>query len=257
MESIDFSPDDYGLVSIRLETWAGFIFINFDPDAPSLLRWLGDVPDRARNYRIEDMRLTHTAEFTVECNWKIYAENSVDEYHVEFIHGKHMQPSNPYRVEVVPSGGPYDLWYNRDYLSAPSGPQLPLIEGLSDDQKAGVYQLHLRPTGELMLTPTTVKFMTVYPETLTRTRITMIWCFPQSTMVLPGFEEIAAAQYYPTTEEVMGEDNQITLDVQQGLASRFRDVGRFSRREACIHSFENYVLDKVFAERVRQLGAKA
>jgi choline monooxygenase len=249
MDGIDFTFDDHGLVAIRVETWAGFVFINFDPGAPPLLTWLGDLPERARNYGIEDTRATHTADYTVACNWKVYAENSVDEYHVEFIHGKHMSPSNPYLMETVPPGGPYDMWYNRFYMSAPSGTPLPTIQGLSDEQKAGVYQVHLRPTFELILTPTTVKYMTVYPEGLTQTRVAMTWCFPKGTIALPEFNAIASADYYPTTKEIMSEDNEVAPGVQQGLASRFRAVGRFSRREASILNFENYVLDKVLADR--------
>jgi choline monooxygenase len=256
METIKFAPEEHGLVNIRLETWGGFIFINFDPEAPSLLTWLGDLPELARNYRSEDLQSTYTVEFMVDCNWKVYAENSLDEYHVEFIHGKHMAPSNPYLMEVVQAAGPFDCWYNKYYLSAPSGVPLPVIEGLSDAQKAGVYQVHLRPTFELILSPTTVKFMTMYPETLTRTRVSMTWCFPKSTIELPNFKELAAADYYPTTTTVLEEDNEIALDVQRGLATRFRKIGRFSHREASIRSFENYLLDMVFAERKRQKQQK-
>ena len=45
-EADDFDKADHPLPSVRAETWGGFVFINFDPDANSLLESLGGLVDR-------------------------------------------------------------------------------------------------------------------------------------------------------------------------------------------------------------------
>ena len=40
-----FEKRDFGLVPLRLELWAGFMFLNFDRDAAPLSDWLGDLPE--------------------------------------------------------------------------------------------------------------------------------------------------------------------------------------------------------------------
>ena len=40
-----FDRKDYGLIPIKLDTWGGFLFINFDPDAAPLQTYLGALPE--------------------------------------------------------------------------------------------------------------------------------------------------------------------------------------------------------------------
>ena len=42
--SSDFALEDQGLIPVRLETWAGFVFVNLDPAAEPLLAYLDDLP---------------------------------------------------------------------------------------------------------------------------------------------------------------------------------------------------------------------
>ena len=41
----DFDRAAHGLLPIRLDTWAGFVFLNYDDAAPSLAAHLGDLPE--------------------------------------------------------------------------------------------------------------------------------------------------------------------------------------------------------------------
>jgi len=44
----DFSPDENGLIPIRMETWAGFVFICYSHETPPLTDCLGDLDRTAR-----------------------------------------------------------------------------------------------------------------------------------------------------------------------------------------------------------------
>jgi p-cumate 2,3-dioxygenase alpha subunit len=74
----------------RLEERAGFFFVNFDHDAPSLNDWLADAGDRL------DLLAMHSAaglemirgchEYEIKANYKLLCENSYDGYHVAATH---------------------------------------------------------------------------------------------------------------------------------------------------------------------------
>jgi p-cumate 2,3-dioxygenase alpha subunit len=82
-----FDPDEHHLVSPpRVDSYQDFVFVCFDPSAPSLADHLG----RARRYL--DLLSEHglgdgmevgggTHEYTIQANWKLLMENSIDGYH--------------------------------------------------------------------------------------------------------------------------------------------------------------------------------
>ncbi len=85
-ESAVFKKADHGLRRIRLELWAGLMWINFNPDGPSLLDHLGDLPDRTAPWKAGEMVCVGRKTYPVKANWKLYLENFSDGYHVPFVH---------------------------------------------------------------------------------------------------------------------------------------------------------------------------
>ncbi|MEE2827866.1 MAG: aromatic ring-hydroxylating dioxygenase subunit alpha [Myxococcota bacterium] len=74
------------LREVRTARWAGFIWVNFDDDAPPLLDTLSGVEEELKPYELEDMRAVQTFERIVPCNWKVMLENAMDFYHVSVVH---------------------------------------------------------------------------------------------------------------------------------------------------------------------------
>src|SRR5260221_13159173 len=64
-ESADFKKADHALVPVKLELWAGLMWINFDPDGPALLDSLGDLPERTRAWKADDMVCAARTEYPV------------------------------------------------------------------------------------------------------------------------------------------------------------------------------------------------
>src|SRR5262249_6315556 len=76
------------LPPLKLDTWGGFVFINFDEQAPSLTDYL-DADDYRRSVDYvhpERMTLVDTFTYELGCNWKLVPENLADVYHVDVIH---------------------------------------------------------------------------------------------------------------------------------------------------------------------------
>src|SRR5262249_45082868 len=85
-KTLNFDKKTYGLHGLRLETWDGFIFVSFDASVPSLSEYLGDLPERLRSYNMADMVCVRRREYNLACNWKIYLENAMEDYHTPTVH---------------------------------------------------------------------------------------------------------------------------------------------------------------------------
>ena len=77
---------DLGLREVKVETWAGFVFINMDPDAEPLASYLDPVPSHLDPYEYEKLRFRFYASFRLPCNWKVALEAFNEAYHVAATH---------------------------------------------------------------------------------------------------------------------------------------------------------------------------
>ena len=62
------------------------IFVNLNPDAPSLRTQLGDLPERLSGYRLDEWRLVRAKGYQVEANYKLVGENFMECYHLPWVH---------------------------------------------------------------------------------------------------------------------------------------------------------------------------
>ena len=82
----NFDPADFPLMPVRIETWEGFVFVNFDPGAESLAEYLGNLPDLLHCYNFSNMVCTRRKTYSVACNWKLIVENAMEDYHTGTVH---------------------------------------------------------------------------------------------------------------------------------------------------------------------------
>ena len=82
---LDFDRADFSLRSPRYESYQGFIFVCFDPDAGSLRDYLAGAAeylDLVADQAPEGMKvIPGSNRYTIKANWKLLAENSIDGYH--------------------------------------------------------------------------------------------------------------------------------------------------------------------------------
>ncbi len=70
------------LHEIKVDTWAGFVFVNFDPACEPLARHLAPVPEYTDCYEFEKMRYRWYKSVRLPCNWKVALEAFSEGYHV-------------------------------------------------------------------------------------------------------------------------------------------------------------------------------
>jgi phenylpropionate dioxygenase-like ring-hydroxylating dioxygenase large terminal subunit len=96
----------HSLQQVRVETFAGLVFVCMDATAAPLLDYLGVVAERIAPYRLEDMTLVSDQTVTLACNWKAVFDNFGELYHVEHIHPQHQELFDcpTARVELFSNG---------------------------------------------------------------------------------------------------------------------------------------------------------
>jgi choline monooxygenase len=99
-----FDVAGIALAPVRVEAWRGLVFVHLELDgaAPPLVEALGTFADECAPYPIEELILVHEAEHRLRCNWKVYADNYLEGYHIPLVHpGLNKEiDAKRYRVDV-------------------------------------------------------------------------------------------------------------------------------------------------------------
>ena len=78
--------ENIALPQVPVDTWAGFVFINLDPNAEPLAKYLDPVPEYLDPFEIGKMRYRWYYSIKVPCNWKNGMEAFNEGYHVFATH---------------------------------------------------------------------------------------------------------------------------------------------------------------------------
>jgi phenylpropionate dioxygenase-like ring-hydroxylating dioxygenase large terminal subunit len=119
-----FTKDENPLVGLRCEEVLGLIFVTFNEDAPPLRDYLGPkiVETLATPLANAEYEVVKYISYELPVNWKVFAENARDGYHVPFVHPffRKASPPGPYflhdnghavqRLGMDRSGVEPELW---------------------------------------------------------------------------------------------------------------------------------------------------
>ena len=243
-----FDRADYGLVPVGLEEWGGFVFVNFDPTSPSLRAQLGDVPDLLESYGLDDLACTRRKTFDIACNWKLFVENAMEEYHIATVHRVTIQANTAMDTHgAEPPRGNSAVLYSRHegsmaLLKGDVG--FPFIDSLRGKPAAGTYFVLLYPSTMLGLTKDCVWYLELRPRGPGLTTLIHGACFPRATVARPDFDQVVT-RYYRRWDTTAAEDIRASEWQHKGLDSPFSRPGRFSFREVLVHEIDNWILDRV------------
>ena len=95
--TLNFAPDkedfpegdpckNVRLQELRCETFAGFIWVNMDPDCVTLKEYLGPIWEDWEKRDIHLWKRTMANTMWLPCNWKIVLDNFNESYHVPTVH---------------------------------------------------------------------------------------------------------------------------------------------------------------------------
>jgi len=78
--------DRLRLRDVRVGRWAGFVFVNFDPDCQPLEDYLEEVPYWIGPFQLDKMRYKWRQWLRYDCNWKVAVEAFIEGYHALTTH---------------------------------------------------------------------------------------------------------------------------------------------------------------------------
>jgi phenylpropionate dioxygenase-like ring-hydroxylating dioxygenase large terminal subunit len=85
-EFASFSDENWKLPEVSVGLWAGFVFINPDPNPEPLADYLGDLVPQFDRWAIERRYVSLHVIKKQRCNWKIAQEAFMEAYHVSVTH---------------------------------------------------------------------------------------------------------------------------------------------------------------------------
>lgn len=245
----NFQKSEITLPRIRVETWLGFIFINFDEGAPPLSPRLERLEDVLRNYDVANMVSVDPMSVPgLPFNWKVMAENFMEGYHPDRLHqGIHdFAPSKNVRYEPYHEGDAALIGYIKTTLQDggfnPTYRALfPIIEGLTDEERWNQIFVFVPPTLLMGFQPDSAFWFVLQPTSAGTHTLSMAYIFPPKTVSQEMFPKLMDTAVHGV-ELFNNQDLPTNTAVQVGLASRFAPRGRYSWQEEVLSQFNTWLL---------------
>ncbi len=238
-----FDKADYPLVSIRLEEWQGFMFLNFDDDASPLADELADFPDISR-FGCDRMHLGGRHEYDVAANWKLICENYGECYRCPSNHPQ-LNPISNYQSGgdsfegALFCGGPMRLNEGCKTMTLDGQTNREPIQGIDPEDHELVHYFNIYPAFLLSLHPDYVLTHTLWPLGPGRTHIICEWLFAPESVAQADFDPSDAVDFWHMTNE---QDWLICERAQKGVQSRGYRPGRYQALEETIYFFDSWYL---------------
>lgn len=238
----DFTPRDICLDAVQVEEFAGFVFVNLDPDAEPLSKMSGNLETEIRHWAPDIDKLTFGKRLTydIKSNWKNVVDNFLECYHCPTAHKDFcdLVDMDTYKVTT------YD-YYSSHMADA----------GQSANSAYDVSNATVRTHAVWWLWPTTCLMR--YPGRSSMIVLNIIPIGPDRTLETYDFfletpdpdpMEIDAMRYLDEVLQV--EDIGLVESVQRGMETPAFTQGRIvsdptgsGKSEHAVHHFHGLVLD--------------
>ena len=260
----DFDKTTVRLPQFKLETWLGFVFINFDPHAAPLAPRLTGVADAVAGYDLANAESASTMTGQFAWNWKVMFENNNDGYHASKLHHGPLHDFVPSELASFPEASPADAGFLRFngtlHPDASFNPTqkavLPVFPKLTETDRGRMTFANVPPTLSLVMTSDVVIYLILRatgPETMEQ---------DTGILVAPGASADPAFPHrlemiMTSAGKIIAQDMHVDTLVQTGLRSRFAPRGRYSWQEGAQGQFNHWLVLRYRAAWARRKAAAA
>jgi len=252
-KTCDFDKSEFSLPELKLEVWLGFVFINFDMQAPPLAPRLETIADLVKNYDIGNITGPRPEPGErYAWNWKVMFENNNDGYHANRLHGGPLH-------DFIPSGGasfPEELpedtagYYRINKSLHPDAAfnptqkaVFPVFPKLTEQERSRVLFANMPPTLSLVMTSDSVIYLILRangPESL---EMDFGSLYAPGAMEDPAFG-LKLEMCDVSVAKIVDQDWHVDELVQIGLRSRFATRGRYSWQEGAQQELNSWLVPR-------------
>ena len=250
--TVGFDKKQIALPALAVEEWQGFVFVNFDPDAPPLGPTLRRCDPYLEHYDLARAVCPGTFTLTdLPWNWKVMFENFNDGYHANRLHHT-IQDFCPSRLAAFPV--PWDdasnvIFRTNGYthidggFNATTKALLPVFPQLTEEERWRSTFALVPPTLCMGTAPDQAFFFIVRPKTVDTIDVEIGYLLHPSALGHPMFDHLfkmsdAGVQVF------VAQDRDATTKVQRGLHSRFAIRGRYSWQEESHVQFNRWLVQR-------------
>jgi len=248
----DFDKKEWGLPSLKVEIWKGFIFVNFDNDAMALGPTLATYEPFLENYELDSAVCPGT--FTMKdlpWNWKVMFENFNDGYHANRLHHtiQDFCPSNLAGFPVTWDKNSNVIFRTNGYthidggFNATTKALMPVFPKLTEEERWRSTFALIPPTLCFGTAPDQAFFFIIRPTSVNTIDLEIGYLFHPTALEHPMFDHLleisdAGVQVF------VKQDQDATTKVQRGLHSRFAARGRYSWQEESHVQFNKWLVQR-------------
>ena len=242
-----FDPNDFCLPQMRVEEFGThMVFVNMDPDAPSLESLAGSIIEDFRESipEYDNLVLCNKDPFDIDINWKVAIGNFAECYHCPSTHPEFIGTNTSLFKSGHWKNTTHPYWYKGTALKARPKNRAYNFNPDEADMVDG-YVWALWPNTLFMAWPPVPNFVVfqVHPTGPEQTFESLDYYFRSNP---PAEKEKEMVQYHSNV--VNEQDIAIVRAVQRGVKSRGYSQGRFIvddfdswRSEHGVHHFEHMV----------------
>lgn len=233
------------LPRLQCTEWKGWIFVNFDLDAPSFKDFIDNWEAPLWFYQAE--RCTTAFKVTIEfnCNWKLVAENVSDLYHAGAVHGASFgsqfnlkDGSSP--AELIPGGGWIMNFSTEQRQNFPQ--KFKTLPWLEDTPDFAAGKSAIFPNVNLFANRESMRTSVYRPLAVDRTEATWYFLLPEESLKEEGVEE-GIDYYKEQIRTIAEEDRAVVESLQRAASSPLYVPGPLINMEEPIQHMVKYYLD--------------
>jgi phenylpropionate dioxygenase-like ring-hydroxylating dioxygenase large terminal subunit len=256
----NFDKKDYPLISAQVEIWEGFIMVNLDPEAEPFAPRVSEMSRFGlEKYGMGDHVTIHKWEFRLNCNWKEWMENSIEEYHIPWVHTETFQAVSPMKGWVEFPDISEQPWiamvgqfpgFSYSDTGDPLFPVTPETADLAPEYSGMPIWVAYPSMGVLNSVDTTVYYV-LLPDGPDHCylRLGLAVAKESAEALARGDDPILQAsreEYVRNIDSFLAEDNMISEQQHRGMRSRHAKAGRFSKHELLAWKFDKWVAERAY-----------
>ena len=243
----NFHKSNYGLHSVALKLWDGFIFINLSNKPDNFDKKFNPLVGRFSQWTLSDLKTYKTIKYKVNGNWKLVIQNYCECYHCPILHPElaaihnYMGGRNDL-FEGPFLGGYMEFNKNKESISENGKLCCPILSELKEENKNRVYYYFIFPNMLLSLHPEYAMAHTVWPHGNEKCIVECSWLFEKKVMTTNKYRPQDAIKFWDMTNK---QDWHISELSQLGIQSKMYTPAPYSGQESLLAAFDEYYLSIV------------